>query len=125
MSKIAEINNTIKENKQLRIISTKDISDHHHTFGELYTNIIILFCTLCNLLPDISWKSKKHYDEENYPIFSGDFIAGINTPKGIATYHIKLQYWDLFDVSELERAPKYDNYGNEEVLKRILSLKKK
>ena len=125
MRKIDEINNIIQENKLLRIISTKDISDGHHTFGELYKNRIILFCTLCNLLPDISWKSKKHYDEENDPIFYGDFIAGINTPEGIATYHIKLQYWDLFDVPELERAPKYDNYGNEEVLKRILSLKKK
>ena len=125
MSKIDEINNTIKENKQLGIISPKDISDGHHTFGELYKNRIILFCTLCNLLQDISWKSKKHHDEENDPMFSGDFIAGINTPEGIATYHIKLQYWDLFDVPELERAPKYDNYSNEEVLKRILSLKKK
>ena len=35
------------------------------------------------------------------------FIARINTPDGIATYHIKLQYWDLFDIPELERAPKY------------------
>ena len=79
---------------------------------------------LCNLLPNISWKSKKHNDEENDPMFSGDFIADMNTPDGIATYHIKLQYWDLFDIPELERAPKYDNYDNEEVLKRILSLKK-
>lgn len=124
MSKIDEINNMIIENKQLRVISTKDISDGHHTFGELYKNIIILFCTLCNLLPNISWKSKKHNDEENDPMFSGDFIAGMNTPDGIATYHIKLQYWDLFDIPELERAPKYGNYDNEEVLKRILSLKK-
>ena len=93
MSKIDEINNIIQENKLLRIISTKDISDGHHTFGELYKNRIILFCTLCNLLPDISWKSKKHYDEENDPMFSGDFIAGINTPQGIATYQIKLQYF--------------------------------
>ena len=80
---------------------------------------------MCNLLPDISWKSKKHYDEENDPIFSGDFIAGINTPEGIATYHIKLQYWDLFDVPKLEIVPKYDSYDNEEILKSILSLKKK
>lgn len=58
-------------------------------------------------------------------MFSGDFIAGINTPNGITTYHIKLQYQNLFDIPELERAPKYDNYDNEEVLKRILSLKKK
>ena len=80
---------------------------------------------MCNLFPDISWKSRKQYDEENDPMFSGDFIAGINTPEGIATYHIKLQYWDLFNVPELERAPRYDNYSNEEVLKRILSLNKK
>ena len=58
-------------------------------------------------------------------MFPGSFIAGINTPEGIATYHIKLQYWDLFNIPELEKAPKYDNYDNNEVLKRILSLKRK
>ena len=104
MSKIDAINNIIKENKELRIISTKDISDGHHTFRELYKNRIILFCTLCNILPDILWKSKKHYDEENDSMFSGDFIAGINTPEGIATYHIKLQYCDLIYEA------KYKNY---------------
>lgn len=124
MNKIEEINEMIQENKKLGIISSKDISDGHHTFGELYKNRIILFCTLCNLLPNISWKSKKHFDEENDSMFFDSFIAGINTPEGIATYHIKLKYWDLFDVPELEKAPKYDNYNNEEVLKRILSLKK-
>ena len=30
----------------------------------------------------------------------------------------------IYVIQELERAPKYDNYDNEEVLKRILSLKK-
>lgn len=39
-------------------------------------------------------------------------------------YHIKLEYLDLFDILELERAPKYDNYSNDDVFKRILSLKK-
>lgn len=105
MRKIDEINNVIKGNKQLKIISTKDISNGHHTFGELYKNRIILFCTLCNLLPDISWKSKKHFDEEIDPMFNGDFIAGINTPQGIATYHIKSEYWDLFDIHEIDRGP--------------------
>ena len=58
MRKIDEINNIIKENTKLKTISSKDISDGYHTFGELYKNRIILFCTLCNLLPDILWKSK-------------------------------------------------------------------
>lgn len=125
MNKIDEINNIIKENKDLKNISTKEISDGHHTFGELYYHRIILFCTLCNLFPNISWKSKKHYDEESDPMFSDSFIAGINTPEGITTYHIKMRYLDLFDIPEVERAPKYDNYSSKESLKRVLSLTKK
>ena len=93
-----------------------------NTFGELYHHRIILFCTLCNLFPDISWKSRKHFDEENDPMFEGDFIAGINTPDGIASYHIKLKYWDLFHISEIERAPQYDFYSSDDVLERVLSL---
>ena len=63
MRKIDEINNIIKENTKLKTISSKDISDGYHTFGELYKNRIILFCTLCNLFPNISWKSRKHMME--------------------------------------------------------------
>ena len=125
MNKTEEINKIIKENAEANLISTKNISDGHHTFGDLYKNRIILFCVLCNLLPEISWKSKKHFDEENDPMFEGNFIAGIDTPEGIATYHIKLKYWDLFDIPELENAPKYNGYDNEIVLERILSLTKK
>lgn len=91
-------------------------------FGDLYRHRIILFCALCDLLPEISWKSKKHFDEENDPMFNDSFIAGINTPKGPAAYHIKLKYWDLFNIPELERAPMYDNYSDEDVIDRIESL---
>lgn len=124
MAKIDEINNLILESKLNNEISTKDISDTHHTFGELYKHRILLFCTLCNTYKDISWKSKKHFDEENDPMFEDSFIAGINTPNGIASYHIKLKYWDLFDIQELEHAPKYDLYTNDDVIERIMSLTK-
>jgi len=122
MAKIDDINNLILDSKLNGEISTKEISDGHHTFEELYRHRIILFCTLCNLLPDISWKSKKHFDEENDPMFNDSFIAGINTTKGPATYHIKLKYWNLFNIPELERAPMYDNYSDEDVIDRIKSL---
>lgn len=124
MSKIEDINNLIIESKLSGEISTKEVSDGHHTFGELYRHRIALFCTICNLLPEISWKSKKHFDEENDPMFGDSFIAGINTPEGIATYHIKLKYWEMFNIPELERAPKYDSYSNEDVIDRILTLNK-
>lgn len=122
MNKIEELNNLIQEKVRNDDLSIKDISDGHHTFRELYRQRLILFCTICNLFPELSWKSRKHFDNENDPMFDGDFIVGINTPKGVATYHFKLEYWDLFNVKEIERAPKYDNYSSEDVLLRILSL---
>ena len=122
MSKLEDINNLIIESKLSGEISTKEISDGHHTFGELYRHRIALFCALCNLLPELSFKSKKHYDEENDPMFNDSFIVGINTPKGIATYHIKLKYWEMFVIPELERAPKYDSYSSDDVVDRIFSL---
>ena len=124
MSKIDDINSLIIESKLSGEISTKEISDGHHTFDELYRHRIALFCILCNLLPEISWKSKKHFDEENDPMFNDSFIAGINTPEGVAAYHIKLKYWEMFNISELERAPRYDLYSSEDVIDRILSLNK-
>ena len=119
---ISELNELIQLEKNKKNISVKEISDGHHSFDELYRNRMILFCTLCNCFPDISWKSKKHYNEETDPMFNGDFIAGINTPKGVATYHFKIKYWDLFKVKELDRALPYDDYSNDEVMVRIMSL---
>lgn len=124
MDKILEINELIKIYSEAGIISSKNISDGHHTFGELYKQRLIMFCTICNCFPNLSWKSKKHFDEENDPMFNGCFIAGINTPEGIASYHIKLEYWDLFDIPEIDRAPKYDNYTPNDVMNRLLSLSK-
>ena len=86
---------SIKENADKGIISTKDV---WHTFRTLYKHRIYLFFVLCNKFPELSWKPKKHFNEENDSMFNSDFMAGINTPKGIATYYIKLEYWDLFKV---------------------------
>ena len=122
MRKIDEINQTIKTSANSGEISSKDVSDRWHTFRTLYKHRIYLFSVLCNQFPEISWKTKKHYDEENDPMFNGDFMAGINTPEGIVSYHIKLEYWNLFNVPEIEHGPKYDGYTDEDVLERLLSL---
>lgn len=103
-------------------ISVKGISDGNHTFRELYNHRTILFAIVCNFHKDISWKSKRHFDEEIDPMFNGCFIAGINTPNGLMTYHIKLEYWDLFNIPELERAYPYDGHNNDDDLLRLLSL---
>ena len=67
---------------------------------------------------------KKHFDEENDPMFNDSFIAGINTPAGVATYHVKLKYWEMFNIPELERAPKYEQYDSDDVIERVYSLSK-
>lgn len=54
--KIAEINNSILEAKKRKEISTYEISDGYHTFGDLYKQRTLLFCALCNAYPELSWK---------------------------------------------------------------------
>ena len=102
--------------------SFKDFSDGNHTFGELYHHRAILSSVVFNMFKAVAWKSKKHDDEENDPMYDGMFIVGIQTPEGQATYHYNLEYWDLFDVVELERAPRYDGHTPDDAIKRIASL---
>lgn len=116
------INETIIKAKEKHLISTKNISDGHHTFGDLYAHRIILFSVICNSYPELSWKSKRHFNEETDPMFEGSFIAGIKTSLGDATYHIKLDYWDEFNIPEIEKAPLFDGHTSEEDLERLKSL---
>lgn len=98
------------------------ISDGYHTFDELYHHRAILFSVICNLHPELAWKSKQH-DDPNVPMYDGMFICGIETPQGQATYHYDIEpYWDLFNVKELERAPKYDGHTPEDAINRIKLL---
>ena len=101
--------------------SFKDFSDGHHTFGELYHHRAVLSAALFHAYKEIAWKSKKHHDDDD-PMFDDMFIVGIETPKGQATYHYHLEYWDLFDVPELERAPEYDGHTPGQAIERIASL---
>ncbi len=54
MDKILEINELIKKYSEMGIISSKDISDGHHTFKELYKQRLIMFCVICNIFPKLS-----------------------------------------------------------------------
>lgn len=122
MKTIDEINEAIRKLKDSGQ-SVKDISDTHHTFGECYDIRNEYFMALCHSYPELAWKSKKHFDEINDPMFDGDFIAGINTPKGSITRHPKLELWDEFDVQEIDHAPMYDGYTEEVEKERVRSLR--
>lgn len=123
MKTIDEINDDILKLRK-NDKSVNEISDGYHTIGDYKEMRNLYFIALCNAYPEISWKSKKHFDEENDPIseFDGDFIAGINTPKGTISRHLKLKYWDDLCIKELENAPEYDGYTEEDMKIRIKSL---
>lgn len=58
-------------------------------------------------------------------MFNNYFIVGIDTAEGQATYHYEMKYWDLFNVTELAKAPKWDGHTPEQSINRILSLSRK
>ena len=115
------LNHIIKNLDEKGSIDTNQISDRCHTFGELYDHRAKLFSVICNLHREISWKSRFH---DNGTMFDGYFIVGIETEEGQATYHYGLELWDLFDVEELPKAPKYDGHNSNQAIARILSLGK-
>ncbi len=113
-----KINNIIQKLKYKNLIYEDMISDTYHTFDDLYFQRCILFATICNQNKDISWKSKKHNDNTMYDNY---FIVGIKTPKGDYTYHYHMQFWDYFDIKEIDKAPIWDGHTDKDVT-RLLSL---
>jgi hypothetical protein len=95
-----------------------EFMDEYHSFHDLYTQRMYLTALAFNSNPSIAWKSKEHSDDSMFP---GYFIVGINTPQGQYTYHYKLKYWDLFKVTELDRAPEWDGHTSKDVT-RLLSV---
>lgn len=93
------------------------VSDGYHTFDELYHHRAVLFSVICNTNKDIAWKSKLH---DTGDMYDGMFIVGIDTPAGQATYHYDIDpYWEMFNVKELAKAPKWDGHSPEEAIRRI------
>lgn len=94
------------------------ISDGSHTFNELYYHRMILFSVICNTHKERAWKSWKH---SNGTMYENYFIVGITTDQGDYSYHYHKDYWDRFNVKELEYAPKWDGHKPTDVT-RLLSL---
>ena len=113
------VNPIIASMKNSSDLDSKQISDTRHTFYDMYDYRRELFCTLCNKSKEYSWKSKKHFDEENDSMFNGCFVVGLDTPVGPITMHFKLEHWDDFDITELEYAPKYDGHNPKDDIRRI------
>ncbi len=94
------------------IVNPSRLTDGYHTFQELYVHRMELFKVICHQNKSHAWKSKLHDDWTMYPNY---FIVGINTPEGSFTYHYKMEFWDSFNVAELERAPEWDGHTSADI----------
>ena len=96
-----------------------EISDNYHSVKELYSHRIMLFCALLQLNKNIAWKSKNHSDGSNIKNW---FVAGLDLPSGMITYHIPDNIWNqLSNIKELDNAPEFDGHTSIDVLHRLNS----
>lgn len=106
-----------------KIFAPGDTSDGWHTIDELYEHRTILFASLCNYVQaanaegkDLSFKSLLHSDGTMY---DGMFIAGVMTRMGWVTYHCEIEFWNYFNVPELDCAPEWDGSTPDDGLRRL------
>ncbi len=120
-------------------VEAEMVSDGYHTMDELYEHRHRLYLALVKIYDNyltpygcdvVCWRSKFHDDGYMFP---GYFILGmtVTKPKFKAeeppdkfyiTYHLPVKYWQLANVIELPRAPKYDGHTPNDVLERLLRL---
>ena len=93
-----------------------EISDGEYSFNQYKDVLAATFVELCIRNIDYAWKKRTPSEKT--------FIAGIYTPEGVVTRTVSMEYWDDFDVIELEELPKYDNPTIEEIKTRMKSLRK-
>jgi hypothetical protein len=102
---------------------TGETSDGYHTFNELYHYRMLYHAAFVNALVDDTYsptvKSWKHSDGE--PCFGGGgwFIVVTTLPTGQISNHYEEQYWDLFQVPEVEIPPEYDGHSPAEAADRL------
>jgi len=136
-----DLNALIVTLKDEKIISTKNISDKWHTFGDLYDHRMAFTIALCNAIgkivehgefmsdyhssfePEVyCYKSKRHHDNDNDPMFEGSFIVVIESPGGQISYHYKLDQWDKFKIEERYEPNVYDGHTPEDTIVRLTEL---
>jgi hypothetical protein len=107
-----------------------EVSDGYHTFNELYEHRHLLFCAMSRLSFDLAfrgqrealycWKAHTHWiDGKIEPVWDGWFIAGIEIGGKMITYHLPIEYWNLFNGIEREQAPPHDGHTSQDVIDRL------
>lgn len=104
-------------------IDTGLISDGYHTFNELYEHRHALMLALMKAVPQHSWFSRRHHDDELCFRDGEWFIVGAELPEsGTVTYHLPMRLWGLAELTgaaELERGRPWDGHTANDVVHRL------
>lgn len=119
------INREISELKKDGKLTTKDISDTYHTFGDLYDHRMAFNVALTKAINLVkkdglyAYKSMKHHDGT---MFEGMFIVVIESKFGQISYHYNLDRWNNFDLPVYDEALEYDGHTPADTIERLLKL---
>lgn len=119
----------VNEGLQNGDIENHEITDGYHSIADLYLHRHHLTAGFFNALAELRqysfkhsgmpWRSKKH-DPYGDPMFDGMFIVGVTIGEQLITYHIPIEFWDLFDAcNTMEYAPPWDGHDSDDVLRSI------
>lgn len=106
-----------------------ETSDGHHTFNQLYSFRMLYNAAFFNEL----WKSPAYHTSKGVEVckswrhsdgelpFGKDnyFVVVAQLPAGQISNHYKGQYWDLFKIPEVAKAPEWDGHTPQDVEKRL------
>lgn len=104
-------------------VINENTSDGYHTFAELYEFRKMFNAALFN-----EWAIQKKYDvhkskkhNDGTLCFDGEyFIVVAILPTGQISNHYKLEDWELFQVTETEKAKyPFDNHTDKDVIARL------
>lgn len=110
--------------------SKGEISDGWHTFDELYHYRMLYNAGMANALARDNLnvptseeievvKSWRHSDGELCFGKDNYFVVVMQLPTGQVSNHYKGEYWDLFKVPEVERAPEWDGHTPQQAAERL------
>jgi hypothetical protein len=114
-------NNYLKALKDDGVLLSNLLADRHYYVGELKLFRLELSKMVMHTFYPLAFKTKRHFDGT---MFNGDFLVGIYTPRGPVVFHFKMEYFDEFEVPEIECGPNFneDKYTPIEALERLKSL---
>jgi len=117
--------------KKAFFVTDNDISDGYHTFRELYDYRMAYNAMFVNEIHKNGksenyklHKSLKHSDGE-LCFGGGWFIVSLELPTGQISNHYKIEYWDLFKITEYEKSIlEYDGHTPEIAKNRMFNFLK-